>query len=85
MQRMSKDVQGSPCYVTENRSVGGSIPPLGTIKINKLRLSAKGVSTLFSANVDNFDCYVFPVKSSCQAPAALGEKRQPSPNNAGPC
>jgi hypothetical protein len=22
------------------------------------------VSTLFSANVDNFDCYVFPVKSS---------------------
>jgi hypothetical protein len=50
--------------VTENRSVGGSIPPLGTIKINSLQKITEIVLTLFSANVDNFGCYLFPLKSS---------------------
>ncbi len=50
--------------MTENRSVGGSIPPLGTIKINSLLNSTESALTLFSASVDNFGCYLFPLKSS---------------------
>jgi len=49
--------------VTENRSVGGSIPPLGTSKIKYLGLQTYGVLTILPGDVDKLERYLFPVKS----------------------
>ncbi len=41
-------------HATENRSVGGSIPPLGTININDLARVTKKSLTLFEIEFDTF-------------------------------
>jgi hypothetical protein len=50
-------------HATENRSVGGSIPPLGTSKIKYLRMATDCVLTVLGSDVDNLERYLFPVKS----------------------
>jgi hypothetical protein len=51
-------------HATENRSVGGSIPPLGTNDFNNLTISVRCQLDSFGAELDTFVRFLLPSGSN---------------------